>query len=286
MVIIGVAVLGGIAVGIIFAVKGGSSSNGTELSKVWEEYENIANEAETAQAKITMDPTALNKAKADLATTQKKAKALQDVLAQTKVPAKQQTKYVQLKKTINVYDNYAGASVDLYNTLANAVANNTLAAEQAAINTKLDEIKGLLTDLNNQMNDFVANNEAVTAKPTFEPTVAIDTLDNLGTTISDTTGTTTPASETPAPTTPEPTTPEPTNPSSDVAGVYVHQTGGTLTLNTDGTMVATYEGESMSGTYTVSGNTLTFTSSSGAVDTGTLNNGVITLEDGTTLTKQ
>jgi zinc-ribbon domain len=288
VVIIGVAVLGGIALGIVFGVRsGGSSSNGTELNRVWEEYENIANEAETAQAKITMDPTALNKAKADLATAQKKAKALQDVLAQTKVPEKQRTKYVQLKKTINVYDNYAGASVDLYGTLANAVANNTLAAEQAAINAKLEEVKGLLSDLNNLMNDFVANNDAITAKPTFEPNVAIDTIDNLGTAISDTTGTTTPTSETPAPTTPEPTTPTVPAPAETLNGTYV---GGdyTITFSSDGTWsgVSTSAG-SNGGTYSVSSNTVTLSSTSGESGTGEIQqDGSILLSNGTAIERQ
>lgn len=281
VVIVGVAVLAGIALGIVFAVKGsGSSSDATGLNRVWEEYENIANEAETAQAKITMDPTALNKAREDLAAAQKKAKALQDVLAQTKVPQKQQTKYVQLKKTIVVYDDYAGASVDLYGTLAIAVANNTLAAQQTAINAKLEEIKGLLSDLNDLMNDFVAKNDAITAKPTFEPNVAIDTVDNLGTAISDTTGTTTPGSETPAS-----TTPKPTKQSTSIAGTYVGGEG-TLVLNSDGTCVASNAEASVSGTYVVSGNTITFTASNGNVDTGTIGpDGSITA-GGFTLIKQ
>lgn len=68
--------------------------------------------------------------------------------------------------------------------------------------------------------------------------------------------------------------------------MYVHSSGGTITLNADGTVVATYKGESLNGTYTVSGNTVTLTSTDGIVDTATVENGVMTLEDGSQLTKQ
>ena len=278
IVIIGVVVLGGITTGIIFAVKGGGSSGGGDLAKVWEEYESIANETEAAQAKITMDPTSLNKAKADLEAAQKKAKALQDVLAQTKVPEPQQKKYAQLEKTIDVYDEYAGASVDLYETLADAAQNNTLAANQAAIDTRFQEIKGLLTDLKDAMEEFLANNSVVTARPTFDPEVAIVTIDKVKAETKKTTGTTTGGDEKPAPTTPEPGTNY-----ADVAGTYVISGGNstiTITLNSDGTYARNFVAEggqvnvNQSGTYTVSGNTVTF---SGDGQTGTIVNGTLKL---------
>ena len=280
IVIIGVAVLGGITTGIIFAVKGGGSSGGGDLAKVWEEYESIANETEAAQAKITMDPTSLNKAKADLEAAQKKAKALQDVLAQTKVPEPQQKKYAQLKETIDVYDEYAGASVDLYGTLADAVQNNTLTANQAAIDTRFQEIKGLLTELKGVMEEFLANNTVVTARPTFDPEVAIATIDKVKTEAKTTTGTTTGQDKKPAPTTPAPGTNY-----AAVAGTYVLPEGNTtitITLNPDGTYTRNFVAEggqvnvNSSGTYTLSGNTITF---SGEGQTGTIVNRTLTLNE-------
>ncbi len=58
VVILAVAVIGGITIGLVFAFKGGST-NETELAAVWEEYEAIVDEADGEQADIDLTSAAL-----------------------------------------------------------------------------------------------------------------------------------------------------------------------------------------------------------------------------------
>lgn len=268
LVVIGIAVLGGIAVGIVFIVKS-AGSGAEELARVWEEYEDIAEEAEEAQAKIAMDPTALNKAKEELEAARKKAEALEGVLAGTGV-SKQDRKYVQLDQTIEVYEKYAAAAGKLYATLAEAVANKTLEANKAGIDAQIKEIKDLLTELGDHMEDYLADNEAVKTTPKFSTKVALDAIGDLLTGVDKATAAEieTRRAEAEA------------RPYREAAGFYMGADGSSITLHADKTVDAIHaDGGNSTGTYTLNGNTIIFVSE-GITDVGTIENGVITAPDG------
>ena len=275
VVIIGVAVLAGIAFGIVFAVKGGSGSTSEdELAEVWEEYTNIAAEADSGLASISYDPNALAKTQEDLKKTQKKVEALEKVLKATKVPTsnKWKVKYEQLAGTLTTYNQYVNKLNDLYGTIAQATLSNTLSAQLQTIDAMLNELKTLASEIKDLADKFLDNN-AVTTKQTFEPQDIIDRITDLEAEID---------KEAVASGQQPTTEPAPNQtPAEGVAGTYVSPNGGTLTLNSDGTCVAADPNIG-----TVSGNTITLTSANGDVDTGTIDSGGITLSTGARLTKQ
>ena len=270
-VLIGIVVLGGIAAGVVLVVKLTGTSSEEKLAEVWRQYDEIASDSARAQAKITLDTAVLEQAKADLDEAQKKAADLKKSLAGTGVSARE-PRYVQLDKTIDTFDRYSGASAGLYSTLADAVANQTLADNQAAIDDRVREIQDLLNELKDLMDEFLADNEAVKTRPGFKPESVIVTVDGL-------------AAESGKAAAAEAQVKE-ERPYQEAAGKYVNADGATITLNPDRSAYSVHaDGGSSAGTFVLSGNTITFYSE-GITDVGTLENGVISAPDGRRWVKQ
>lgn len=172
VVILAVAVIGGITIGLVFAFKGGST-NETELAKVWEEYETIVDEADREQADIDLTSAALAKSQEELKKTQKKVDALEKVLAATKVPTDSvwKQKYNELAGTIDYYDRYVRKLEELYVTLNAAVVANTMTAQLGSIESALNELVSLASKAKDLAEAFLENNKAVATGKTFDPAI-------------------------------------------------------------------------------------------------------------------
>ncbi len=84
VVILGLAVIAGITLGVIFLVKmGGNNSVDAATVDVWDEYEQILEDDGTDLAQINMDPNALTKDQEELKKTQERVAALEKVLAKS-----------------------------------------------------------------------------------------------------------------------------------------------------------------------------------------------------------
>jgi hypothetical protein len=164
--ILAVAVIGGITIGIILAVRGGSDSAfEEELARVWDEYESALEEDGEGFTRLDMDPNALAKARDDLKKAQEKTAALQDVLKALKPPDdKWKTKYEQLAGTIKYYERYISRLNELYVTLA----TGTLEAQASRINAILRDLEKLASQVKDLANQFLENNDAVAATD-FDP---------------------------------------------------------------------------------------------------------------------
>ncbi|MHB8896128.1 MAG: zinc-ribbon domain-containing protein [Candidatus Geothermincolia bacterium] len=179
VVIIGVAVLAGIAFGIVYAVKGSSNSAvDAETARVWDEYESIANADSADLAKISMDQTALAKTQEDLKKTQEKVAALEMVLKNTggttarrqgkKSTSTRDIKADQMAAALAAYNTYVTRMNELFKTLAGANL-----ADPNVVNTLnkiLAELQNLSAQVKSLSNKFLADNTQVTAK-TFNPPV-------------------------------------------------------------------------------------------------------------------
>ncbi|MBU1670925.1 MAG: hypothetical protein KKF41_03975 [Actinobacteria bacterium] len=188
VVILAVAVIGGITIGLVFAFKG-SGSNEAELARVWEEYEVIVDEADREQADNELTAAALAKNQEELKKTRKKVDALEEALARTKVAADSvwKEKYDQLAGSIRYYDRYVRKLEGLYVTLADALAANTLNTQLTAIQSALNELTALATQAKDLAEAFLENNTAVTAGATFDPAI-FDKPTAIATEVDDATG--------------------------------------------------------------------------------------------------
>jgi len=293
VVILAIAVIGGLTLGIIFLVKG-SSNNGVdaETMKVWDEYESMLNDNSADLPKITTDQNTLAQTQANLKKTQDRVTALEKVVKETggtpayRTSKKKPTntrdiKAEQMANALAAYNLYVQKMNELFTTLVGAnLADQNIVNK---LNTILSELQKLGNDVKTISNQFLANNPKATTTKIDPPilTVAKTFETDLQKNVT--------AAETAAgqqPTTPStPSTPS-TTPTAGIAGTYVGG-GGTLTLNSDGTCTGAGAIGTMSGTYSVSGNTITLTAETGIVDTGTIEaDGSILTSTGIRMTKQ
>ena len=167
--IISAVIIAGIVIGAIFATRAGTGSTSEdEITKVWNEYENIVGEADKDIGTIDLTSTALAKSREDLKKTREKVEALESVLKATKVPTNNiwKERYGQLAGTLRYYDRYITKLDDLYLTLAEGALNTQL----KAVETKLNELKTLAAEVKTLANKFLENNNAVATRD-FDPAI-------------------------------------------------------------------------------------------------------------------
>jgi len=298
IVILAIAVIGGLTIGIIFLVKGDSNNSvDAETMKVWDEYNSMLNDTSANLPKITTDQGALAKSQADLKKAQERAAALENVLKKTggtttrrqgtgkKATNTRDVKADQMAAALASYDAYVTKMDELFTTLIGAnLANQNVVNN---LNTILSELQKLGDDVKTLSNQFLANNPKATTTTINPPilTVAKTFETDLQTNVTNAEAAAGQQPKTPAPT---PATPTPAQtPAETLNGTYV---GGdyTITFNSDGTWsgVSTSTGNN-SGTYTVSSNTVTLSSTVGGSGTGEIQqDGSILLSNGTTIERQ
>lgn len=171
--IIGVAVLAGIAFGIILLVRNPNSKVDAETVKVWDEYESMLEDESGSLPKITMDQNALTQAQADLKKSQEKAAALEKVLKETggtqarktgkSGRSKRDVKADELAASLAAYKLYVQKMNELFTTLigANLLDPNVV----NKLNQILAELQKLGANVKVTANKFLDNNtEVVTVK--------------------------------------------------------------------------------------------------------------------------
>ncbi|MBN1288456.1 MAG: hypothetical protein JXA49_02325 [Actinobacteria bacterium] len=170
-VLIGILVLGGTVTGIIFAVKGCSSSSyEEELSRAWDEYESVIDEADEIE---TIDLTSarlesdLKKSRSELKKTQKKAEALEDLVKKLKAPDdKWRKKNDQFAGSVKYYNRYLAKLNELYATMAAA----TLDTQVAKLENILNDMLEAAAKARELADDFLDDNNVVTGAD-FDPMI-------------------------------------------------------------------------------------------------------------------
>lgn len=172
VVILGLAVIAGITLGIIFLVRGNDNNNvDAETVRVWDEYDSILTEDSADIAQINMDPNALAQTQADLKKTQDRVTALEKVLkdnagtserrqgAVRRANNARDIKVDQMAAALAAYNLYIQKMNQLFGTLigANLLDPNVV----NTLNAILRELQGLATDVKTLTNRFLADNNRV-----------------------------------------------------------------------------------------------------------------------------
>ena len=178
VVILGVAVIAGVTLGIIFLVKGDSNNTvDAETIKVWNEYESIATDDSTNFTTIKLDSASLTKAQEDLKKSQEKVVALEKTLKNTGGTTERRqgvsnntrdVKADQMAATLAAYNAYITKMNELFKTLvgANLLDPNVV----NTINNILADLQTLSAKVKITSNDFLANNTRVVTG-TFNPPI-------------------------------------------------------------------------------------------------------------------
>lgn len=180
VVIIGVAVVAGITLGIIFALKGGSSDSAdAETVKAWNEYESLADQDGTNLTTITYDAAGLAKSQEDVKKSQAKLAELQKVLEENAGTEARRAgnasgnnardaKVDQMVAILTAYNTYLTKLDELFGTLkiANLLDPNTV----NTLNAQLDGLKTIANKVKSLAEKFLADNNQV-ATETFEPSI-------------------------------------------------------------------------------------------------------------------
>ena len=181
VVILGLAVIAGITLGIIFLVRGNENNTvDAETVKVWDEYESILEEDSTDIAQINMDPNALAQTQADLKKTQERVTALENVLKKNAGTSKRRQgtvviatntrdrKVDQMAAALAAYNTYIQKMNELFGALigANLLDLNVV----NTLNAILKELQELAADVKTLTNKFLANNDKVKVAE-FDPPI-------------------------------------------------------------------------------------------------------------------
>jgi len=184
-VILGLALIAGVTLGIIFLVKG---SPGGEVDaatmNVWDEYESVLAEDSTGLAQVNIDPNALVKSREDLQKTQKRIEALEKALKETggTEARKQNNGNTRRVTTINIQDKKAdelAAALEAYKTYIKKldelygvlILGNLLDPITVnLVNAILKDLQTLANDVKTTAGDFLKNNNKV-ATTKFAPAV-------------------------------------------------------------------------------------------------------------------
>ena len=180
VVILAIAVIGGLTVGIIFLVKGGSNNTAdAETLRVWDEYKSIAESDSSDFATINLDQAGLIKSQEDLKKSQERLAALKKTLENTGgTTARQQgtgkstnardIKADQMAAALDAYTTYLTKLYELFATLK--IANLLDPSIVNTINAELQGLQTLSAKVKTLSNDFLANNTKVAAG-TFDPAI-------------------------------------------------------------------------------------------------------------------
>ena len=180
VVILGLALIAGVTLGIIFLVRGNDNNTvDAETVRVWDEYDSILTEDSTDIAQINMDPNALAQTQADLKKTQERVTALEKVLKDNAgTTARRQgvvrannardIKVDQMAAALAAYNLYIQKMNQLFGTLigANLLDPNVV----NTLNAILRELQGLATDVRTLTNRFLADNNRITVAR-FDPPI-------------------------------------------------------------------------------------------------------------------
>ena len=174
IVAIALLVLGGITVGIVFAVSGGGNSKvDAATMDAWAEYENIIANDGKELAEIKVDPTALTANQEALKKSQENLAALQKDLARTGGSEKwranpdvnpvstRDVKAAQLAAAMDAYNAYIVKMNEFFGQLIAALTGNLL-IDQGAVNTlnaTLAEVQDLASKAKTLAGKFVKDND-------------------------------------------------------------------------------------------------------------------------------
>ncbi|MBU1944127.1 MAG: hypothetical protein KKE36_10710, partial [Actinobacteria bacterium] len=169
VVIVGVAVLAGIAFGAFLLVRNPNGEVDAETVKVWDEYETILEDDSNAIPRITLDQAALQKSQEDLKKQQERVAALEKVLKETggtqarrsgrKPKNTRDIKAEQLAAALAAYNRYIQKMNELFIALVGA---NLL--DQNVVNTLnqiLAELQKLGATVKVTAEKFLDNNTKV-----------------------------------------------------------------------------------------------------------------------------
>ena len=182
VVILAIAVIGGLTLGIIFLVKGDSNNTvDAETVKVWDEYESMLTDNSTNVPKITMDQNALAQAQADLKKTQDRVATLEKVLKETGGTQARRSgkignntrdiKADQMAAALVAYNLYVQKMNELFITLigANLLDQNVV----NKLNQILSELQKLGANVKVISEKFLANNKQVTTVTIDAPVLSV-----------------------------------------------------------------------------------------------------------------
>lgn len=170
MVVIGLAVLGGLTIGAIFLFKGDSHNTVDAATvDVWEEYAKISEGDGKKIAQIDMNPDNLNQAKADLENSQKKLEGLQKVAVKTTGSGRTtgnkppppgtvaDTKANEMEAILEAYEAYIGMMNEFLGTLVGAITGNQLINPDVInnLNGMLAELQELASVVKTAMGGFL-----------------------------------------------------------------------------------------------------------------------------------
>jgi hypothetical protein len=182
--ILGVAVLAGITLGIIFLVRGSSSGEvDAATMQVWDEYESTIADDSISLAQVSMDPNALTKAREDMDRTQKRVEELERVLQRTAgTEARKQNPSITNKVSTSIRDRKAdemAAALEAYkkyiekmNELYGVLVSGNLLDPTIVnlVNAILKDLQALAQDAKTTAGVFLKDNTRVVAK-VFDPPV-------------------------------------------------------------------------------------------------------------------
>ena len=171
--ILGVAVIAGITLGIIFLVKGSGDDEGVDAAtvKVWDKYESLLEENSESFPQITTDANYLANTQAEIKKTQDKVKALEEALEETAGSGRRRqgtsgtttrdVKADELAEALAAYSSYVKKMNELFAALvgANLLDQNTV----DKLNNILADLKELGDKVKTLSNAFLKNNDKVVA---------------------------------------------------------------------------------------------------------------------------
>jgi zinc-ribbon domain len=178
IVALALLVVGGLAVGIVFAVSGGGDSKvDAATMDAWTEYQSILENDGKELAQIKVDPTALTANQEALKKSQEKLAALQKDLARTggtddwranpgrNPVTTRDIKAAQLDAAMGAYNDYVQKMNEFLGSLIAAVNGNQLINPDVvnSLNSKLAEVQDLASKAKNLAGKFVKGNDQLAA---------------------------------------------------------------------------------------------------------------------------
>jgi len=185
VVILGLALIAGVTLGIVFLVKDNPNNEVDAATvQVWDEYETVLADDGASLAQVNMDPNALAKSREDLAKTQKRVEALEKVLQKTGgTEAKKQNarntrrvatnntrdkKAAEMAAALEAYKTYIKKLDELYGVF---ILGNLLDPVTVnLVNAILKDLQTLAANVKGAAGAFLNNNTKVIAKA-FNPPV-------------------------------------------------------------------------------------------------------------------
>lgn len=181
VIIIGIAVVAGITLGIIFAVKGGGGGGGDEAVsaatvEVWDDYEKLLEKNSEAFPQITTDPAYLANTVKEIEKTLEDIEEIEEDLEKVSGTGAGGVKAGQLAKALDAYRAYVEKMSELFTALsgANLLDQNTVDKLQDMI-AELDKLGDKANELSN---DFLADNDQVVAKKVDAPVLGFAAIAN------------------------------------------------------------------------------------------------------------